>query len=49
MLRETVEKHSGWSLKYTHAVSQACYTAKEKVVEKITFFQGQRKQHNTKA
>ena len=35
VLRETVEKHSGWSLKYTHAVSQACYTAKEKVVEKI--------------
>ena len=35
VLRETVEKHSGWSLKYTHAVSQACYSAKEKVVEKI--------------
>ena len=35
VLRETVEKHSGWSLKYTNAVSQACYTAKEKVVEKI--------------
>ena len=35
MLRETVEKHSGWSLKYTNAVTQACYKVKEKVAEKL--------------